>query len=170
MIGFAAAAFALIAAAAQAPSQSAPAVQAVEAPGAVSGTTKVRIDGRLTSCTGVYLIPRSEGVDMEIERVFGGLDRGKRYVGGMELRSRTGETGTESGGGVPGLRTSDCPGWSEARFAFADVAPGEYYVTAYFSPPRTGGDPAMGFPARGLEVMRRIRVEAGRTAAVRFRN
>lgn len=171
MIDFAAAAFAsILAAAVQAPSETAPAVQTAQAPGAVSGRFEVRIDGRRTSCTGVYLIPQSEGVDMEIERVFGGLERGRRYVGGAELRSRSSDTGTESAGGVPGLRSTDCPGWPQPTFSFADVPPGDYYVTAYFSPPRSLGDPASGFPARGLEVMKRIRVDAGRTAAVRFRN
>lgn len=172
MIYFAGAAFAFILAAGlQAPSESSPAVQATQAPGAVAGRFNVRIDGRYSPCAGVYLIPQSEGVDMEIERVFGNLDGAKRYVGGTELRTRTGASGSETGGGVPGLRATTCPGWPQATFSFADVPAGDYYVTAYFSPPRgIGGDPASALAPRGLEVMRRIRVEAGRTAAVRFRN
>lgn len=171
MIVLAGAAFAsLLAAAVQVPAETSPAVQAGQPPGSVSGRFNVRIDGRHTSCTGVYLIPQSEGVDMEIERVFGNLEGARRYVSGMELRSRSSDTGTETGGGVPGLRTTTCPGWPQPRFSFADVPPGDYYVTAYFSPPLSLGDPATGFPARGLEMMKRIRVEAGRTAAVRFRN
>lgn len=140
-----------------------------EAPGAIAGSYEVRIDGRQTLCRGVYLIPRSAGVDAEVARVFGNLDRGRRYVGLLEMRRRL-AAGRGDGSGVAGLREAECPGWPEPHFSFDGVPPGDYYVTAYFSPPLAVRDPSDSFSPRGLDVMRRVRVAPGRAASVSLRN
>jgi len=120
-------------------------------------------------CRGIYLIPRSAGVDAEVARVFGNLERGRRYVGLVEMRRRLAARAGQ-GSGIEGLRETECPGWPEPRFSFDGVAPGDYYVTAHFSPRRACASHPTAFPPADSILCAASGSRRGGAVSVNLRN
>lgn len=118
--------------------------------GSVNGTVKVYQAGYKLNCTRVWLIPRSPETDALISARFGTLDEGineMSYLNNQIVRKDPPD----------GTRVSRCSGRFSEKFSFADVPPGDYYLTLTASPSVRYESETQPGPAT-VEMMRRVTV------------
>ena len=123
----------------------------------IAGSVKVVEGGRSLNCVGVLLIPRSPEIDAAVEQQFGRLDDGVRTTITPTLAQGRQDLPQSS-------RTSRCGGRFAEKFAFSDVAPGEYYLTMTAVPKHRYDDGK--FRPKTVEMMQRVSVAPASSVTV----
>lgn len=131
-------------------------------PGSIDGTVKVHQAGYMLNCTRVWLIPRSPETDSLINARFGSLDEGIHEMSTLDNPIVRNDPPN-------GTRESRCGGRFSEKFSFADVPPGDYYLTLTASPRVRYESETEPGPAT-VEMMRRVTVAPATEIQFDFRH